>query len=219
MDYHSREEAESSLRQHGKENGFGVCVLRSDRDKRVTFGCDRSGHYRDRWDHGERQRDAKTRLIGCPFRAKATKGVNLRWSLELLCEEHNHELSGHDLSSHPSLRKLDDDQAEMVVRLSSTGSKASSILTSLRQEFPQRIHATARTIYNIQAKARVEALGGRTPSQALLDELQSSHWEHDYKLDSDRHVTHLFFASPTSVEMTREYRTAFVMDCTYKTNR
>ena len=35
----------------------------------------------------------------------------------------------------------------------------------------------------------------------------------------DGNVTHLFFASPASIELWKHYPKVLLMDCTYKTNR
>ena len=39
------------------------------------------------------------------------------------------------------------------------------------------------------------------------------------KYDENGHLTHLFFAHPASIMLSRSYSNVFVMDCTYKTNK
>ena len=66
---------------------------------------------------------------------------------------------------------------------------------------------------------RSDNLAKRTPIRALLDELQTEGWMHDYKTDKAGHVTHLFFAHPYQLHLTKRFHTVLVLDCTYKTNR
>ena len=55
--------------------------------------------------------------------------------------------------------------------------------------------------------------------QALLEELGKGGFIYNVQYDSDGHLTHLFFAYPTSMVLTRSNSSVFVMDCTYKTNK
>ena len=73
-------------------------------------------------------------------------------------------------------------------------------------------------LYNTQQKIRNKALGGRTPIQALIDELTTKGYVHNVKLCDGNHVTHLFVAHPKAIQLVREYHRVLLMDCTYKTN-
>ncbi|CAG8843707.1 6295_t:CDS:2, partial [Racocetra persica] len=78
---------------------------------------------------------------------------------------------------------------------------------------------TSSDIYNARAQLRQQNLAGRTPIQALVDELQEGNFLYEYKCDNAGSVTHLFFAHNESISLTRQYSTVILMDCTYKTNR
>ncbi|XP_058216857.1 protein FAR1-RELATED SEQUENCE 5-like [Rhododendron vialii] len=55
--------------------------------------------------------------------------------------------------------------------------------------------------------------------QALFDELGKWDFSFDVERDRDVHLTHLFFAHPSSIALTKSYPYVFAMDCTYKTNK
>ncbi|KAK8938518.1 hypothetical protein KSP39_PZI011074 [Platanthera zijinensis] len=77
-----------------------------------------------------------------------------------------------------------------------------------------------RTIYNEKNKLYKKELQGGTPIQFLYKCIR------DAKYISYNHVNHatnnldsLFFAHPTSIQLSNMFPDVFVMDCTYKTNR
>ncbi|CAG8666746.1 18842_t:CDS:2, partial [Racocetra persica] len=70
-----------------------------------------------------------------------------------------------------------------------------------------------------QQKVQEMSTSGRTPIQALLDELVEENIEYYYQYDQDRNLTHLFFAYPKSIILTKTYNSVLLMDCTYKTNK
>ena len=78
---------------------------------------------------------------------------------------------------------------------------------------------TMQDIYNIRKTIWIEQLAGKTPIEAMLHELWKSNYVHEYQLDQQYHITHLFFAHPTSIELLKRYPDVVLMDCTYKTNR
>ena len=78
--------------------------------------------------------------------------------------------------------------------------------------------AIAKTVYNAKYKLCVEALGGRTPLEALLEAFQKKNFGSAYKTDKDHHICHLYFSSPKSRELSRMYNGVLIMDYTYKTN-
>ncbi|CAG8831365.1 13832_t:CDS:2, partial [Cetraspora pellucida] len=100
--------------------------------------------------------------------------------------------------------------------MSAAGSCLCQILATIHQNDPSSI-AIFRTIYNTLYSIRQERLNGRTPVQALIDELQGSDFEFEYQCDHQNHITNLFFAHRISISLTRTYPTVLLIDCTDET--
>ena len=98
------------------------------------------------------------------------------------------------------------------------GSHPREILSTLRQN-DASILITNRDIYNTCGWLRQKKLAGRTPIQALIDELKEGNFIYEYECDNTGCVTYLFFAHNESVALTRQYSSVLLMDCTYKTNK
>jgi uncharacterized membrane protein len=81
------------------------------------------------------------------------------------------------------------------------------------------MQAISRTIYNVKTKIKKDNLGGKTIIQALFEELGQGGFMYNILQDEADHITHLFFADPRSVMLTRSFTNIFIMDCTYKTNK
>jgi hypothetical protein len=137
--------------------------------------------------------------------------------LEVINAEHNHEAS-LDMSGHPYARRLDQESRARVQEMSLAGIRPRDIANALRQSNPEQ-PIISKTVYNARDQVRRENLDGRTPIQALFDELKDGDFEYDYKQNQDGQLTHLFFAHPTSILLTRKYSSVLLMDCTYKTNK
>jgi hypothetical protein len=66
-------------------------------------------------------------------------------------------------------------------------------MTAIREDNPQTF-ISARDIHNKRISTIAEFLDGRSPIEALLDELSSLlDWVFDVKLDTKNHVQYLFF--------------------------
>ncbi|KAJ5117506.1 hypothetical protein N7448_011138 [Penicillium atrosanguineum] len=77
-----------------------------------------------------------------------------------------------------------------------------------------------RDIYNIRGRLIREYLNGRTPIQALMEELpKGGNWIFKYEVDEQHHITALFCMHRTSLAMLKHHPWVISMDCTYKTNR
>ncbi|CAG8503738.1 2675_t:CDS:1 [Acaulospora morrowiae] len=92
------------------------------------------------------------------------------------------------------------------------------MLSTLRQS-NSNLTAISKTIYNVRDKIRHDNLQGRTPIQALLDKLKEESFEYDFQYSENGHLTHLFFAHPISIVLTKTYSSVLLMDCTYKINK
>ncbi|KAG5565701.1 hypothetical protein RHGRI_001574 [Rhododendron griersonianum] len=217
--FQSRDELLDTLREFFSMQGYAISIKNSKMDKYLTIGCDRGGCYRNKWkvpiEH--RQRKTATRLINCPFEIRCKRREDGFWEVEEKNSSHNHEPSS-DMSGHPSCRRLSQEEITTIEDLTKSGVPPRQILSSLRQRNP-KLQAISRTIYNTKVKLRKEHLAGRSVIQTLFEEVCQGDFIFDVAYDQDGHLTHLFFAHPSSITMTKSYSNVFVMDCTYKTNK
>ncbi len=97
-------------------------------------------------------------------KAKADGGFSVR------VPEHNYNASSSAIQ-HPSFRQLYQEQRHQIEILSRVGALPRTILAAIREELPEGKAITARDVYNARTQLRGEALAGRTPIQALVNEL------------------------------------------------
>lgn len=165
----------------------------------------------------QRKRATASRLINCPFQIWGKKKRDETWHVEIKNVSHNHEPS-KDMSAHPSCRRFSEEEFLKIKEMTLAGVPARQILSALRQNNPN-IQAISKTIYNAKAKVIKEIISDRTVLQALFEELSQGDFIFDMKCDKDGHLTHMFFAHPKSIALTKSYGNIFVMDCIYKTNK
>ena len=122
------------------------------------------------------------------------------------------------MSGHSYCRRLSIEDVLSIKGMTMAGIPPRQILSSLRQNNPN-CKAIARMMYNAKANITKEVLAGSTMIQALFEELGQVDFTFDIKRDENRHLTHLFFAHPSSIALTKSYPYVFVMNCTYKTNK
>lgn len=115
------------------------------------------------------------------------------------------------MSGHPSCRRLSKEEIMSIEEMTRSGVPPRQILSSLRQRNP-KLQAISRTIYNMKVKLKNDNLDGRTMIQALFEELGQGDFTFYVAHDQNGHLTHLFFAHPSSIALTRSYTTVFVMD-------
>ncbi|GAA0160256.1 hypothetical protein LIER_43516 [Lithospermum erythrorhizon] len=122
------------------------------------------------------------------------------------------------MSRHSSARVLSNDEVQTIDEMTKSGATPHQIMSYLRRRNPC-IKAVATNIYNTKANILKASLGGRSNIQVLLEELGNGGFLFDVLKDEEDHLTHVCFAHPNSVQLSRSYSNVFVMDCTYKTNR
>ncbi|XP_024196958.1 protein FAR1-RELATED SEQUENCE 5 isoform X2 [Rosa chinensis] len=215
--FENREDLVSAIRKIGLLQGYVMVITRSRSNRDVAIGCDRGGCYRTCSALEEKKKNSASRRIDCPFKIVGRRTAEGLWKVEISSLLHNHEPST-DMAGHPYCRRFTKEEASQVEQMSRAGIKPRQILSSLRQSNPDLL-AVSRNIYSKTSQFRRESLGGRSIIQALLDELGGAGFSHNVKYDHSGHLTHLFFAHPTSIELTKSYSNVFVMDCTYKTNK
>ncbi|KAM0987652.1 hypothetical protein EV2_012136 [Malus domestica] len=217
--FESREDLIGEVRKIALMQGFATVIRRSKTNTYVAIGCDRGGYYRaSKTSLDERKKNSGSRLINCPFEIKGRKKkCEEFWKLEIKSLLHNHELS-NDMCGHPSCRQFSQEEILRIKEMSKAGIPPRQILSLLRQGNPH-LQVVSRNIYNLRAKIVKESLAGRPVIQALLEELGEGGFTYNIEYDHEGHLTHLIFAHPLSIELTKSYPYVFVMDCTYKTNK
>ncbi|XP_078181433.1 uncharacterized protein LOC144575191 [Carex rostrata] len=107
-------------------------------EKYVVLQCDRGGQYRDvrGVPLDEREKTTGTRRINCSFKIKDKKIDEGIWIIEVRNLSHNHEASA-DISGHPSLRQLSQEDIEKVDHMTRSGIPPRQIHSSLRQKNPE----------------------------------------------------------------------------------
>ncbi|CAG8719131.1 17336_t:CDS:2 [Cetraspora pellucida] len=215
----SREDLINHVKTHAFNHGYAVSTKRSEKDKFVYLKCDRGSHYNNRLNliDETRQRNTSTRLIDCPFELYGKKMEDGQWHLTIKNANHNHEAS-EDISGHPSSHHLNKDDQKRVQEMFIAGIYPYEILSTFCQSNPDSL-VISKTIYNARDKVRRDNLQGRTPIQALLDKLIEGNFEYDYQYDQSGNLTHLFFAHPKSIVLTKTYNSVLLINCTYKTNK
>ncbi|XP_050221087.1 uncharacterized protein LOC126671359 [Mercurialis annua] len=207
--FQTRDELIVHVRNFFFEKGYVLSIQSSRKDKYVTIGCDLGGIYRNRHcvPFDKRQRKTSTRLRNCPFMIKGKKQDEGFWTLEEKNNLHNHEASV-DMSGHSSCRHLSKEEISSVETMSKSGIAPRHILTSLRQK-NNSLQAVSRSVYNAKAKIYRENLGCRTIIQALFEEFGDGDFTFNAQHNDTGHLTHLFFAHPLSITLTRNYQNVF----------
>ena len=104
----------------------------------------------------------------------------------------------------------------------------SQILDNFREECKlknQGILVKARDIYNAKRIIKQRALGGLTPTQALLKMLISGKTKNTKKQvfkarkNTQGQLTYLFFANRRAFKLLRKNHEVLIADCIYKTNK
>ena len=172
--YSSREEMLKSVKQFAESQGYAIVIGRS-RLNRLWLKCDRGGVYSDR--HGitpeNRKRNrGETRLTDCPFKVLASAKKDGIWKCHTEIPDHNHGPS-EDLSVHPSLRRMTDEQMQKVNEMTEAGNTPVETLDELKRLWPD-IKVLRRDIYNARKKYKTEkeqaeAEQGRDQPQVFED--------------------------------------------------
>lgn len=146
----------ASMKEWAESQGYAIVIGRS-RLNRLWLKCDRGGVYTDR--HGltpenrKRQRGG-SRLTDCPFKVLANVRKDGIWRCHTETAEHNHGPS-EDLSVHPSLRRMTDEQIQKVNEMTEAGNSPVETLEELQRIWPG-IKVLRRDIYNARKKYKTE---------------------------------------------------------------
>ena len=218
-DFTSSEEAIQSTKDWAQNRGFAIRILRSKPDKhKVTrkywLCCDRGTAHKSQ----AFQRTTASRRIECPFSITITRCAETGiWARKCENPEHNHQSSDHP-QSHPSYRQLTEEQKHIANQLSAANARPKDVITHLRNLDPST-HITLQEIYNQRSANKRDKLGGLTPIEALIKQLEGPEWACDYTTDDTGHVNELFFAYDPAIKLARTYPEVVLIDATYRTNR
>ncbi|KAJ5307511.1 hypothetical protein N7476_008167 [Penicillium atrosanguineum] len=207
--YDTSELAFIAVNTFAKPYGYALTRKRSKTTKKgvmktVRLGCDRGrryiGHTRE-----ERIRKTSTLANQCPFSMSVR--LNLQsdtWYLTVEDETHNHLPSPG--ITHPVHRRLKYvRKAIWIYDLIRQGIHPRHIITTLRNDDPDST-IQPRDIYNIRGRLIREYLNGRTPIQALMEELpKGGNWIFKYEVDEQHHITALFCMHRTSLAMLKHH--------------
>lgn len=152
----SREDLLQGTKDWTASQGYAVVIARS-RANRLWLKCDRGGSYENRRNLTQDQRKRKrgeSRLLGCPFRMLATIKRDGIWRVETDNSEHNHGPSG-DLSMHPTLRRMNDEQLGKVHQMFDEGRSPAETVDELKATWPD-IKVLTRDIYNARKKYKTQ---------------------------------------------------------------
>ena len=154
--FNSREELLESAKQWAAQQGYAIVIARS-RFNRLWLKCDRGGQYENRRNLTPEQRKRKrsdSRLLGCPFRMLAVVRKDGVWKVSTENPEHNHGPS-EDLSQHPTLRRLTEEQSVKVNEMTEAGNSPAETLEELKRIWPG-IKVLTRDIYNARKKYKAQ---------------------------------------------------------------
>ena len=216
--FQSRKDLLGIVREIAIKQGYATVIRRSKANKYVIIGGDRGSNYRNiNLSLEDKKRKTASREINCPFEIWGKNKQEGFWKVDIKNLSHNHDPST-DMSGHLYCRRFSEDEIVRIKQMTMAGIPPRQILSSLRQSNPN-LQAISQSVYNERYKIMKQSLGGRTFVQALLDELGQGGFTYNIEYDQNGHLTHLFFAHPISIALTKSYSNVFVMDCTYKTNK
>lgn len=155
-EFSSREELLAGCKDWAAHQGFAVVIARS-RFNRLWLKCDRGGTYENRRGLTPEQRKRKrgeSRLLGCQFKMLANVKRDGVWKVETEVADHNHGPS-EDLSAHPTLRRMTDEQVNKVNEMCDSGRSPAETLEQLRTLWPE-IKVLTRDIYNARKKYKTQ---------------------------------------------------------------
>jgi len=155
-EFHSREEVLAGTNKWASHQGYAVVIARS-RPNRLWIKCDRGGKYENRRNlvpDARKRKRGESRLLGCPFKVLASLKKDGVWRVEVDNAEHNHGPSD-DLSLHPSLRRMTEEQVKKVQEMCDAGQSPADTVDGLRAIWPD-INVLPRDVYNARKKYKSE---------------------------------------------------------------
>ncbi|CAG8809284.1 19847_t:CDS:2, partial [Cetraspora pellucida] len=214
--YNSADKLFQTVQRYAISQGFALVKKRTRKNQRgelknMDICCDKGGVYNSSSgpDEETRCRQGSFRLINCPYELRAARRNN-EWHLEVYNNEHNH-IFDNDISGHPIARQLSEQQLETVTAMTAAGSRPREIVSTLRHNDTSTL-VINRDVYNAREWLRQQNLAGRSPIQALIDELKEGNFTYKYECNDTGSITYLFFMHNESIALTRQYSSVVLMD-------
>jgi len=201
FDVASKFDTRDAAKDHisGLCSSAGITIVQGPSNtRRTVILCDRNGTHES---GSKGLRKASSRKCNCPFklyiRRKKTETVNEKnqevaakdlndnncsytYSIEAYDATHNHPASVLENRGHSQARILDPAIRLIIRGMLDAGCKTNDIVTTTLAAQPL---ATPKDVYNLIAQVRTERLAGRTPIQALIDDLAVRDYFYDVDLD------------------------------------
>ncbi|KAL7582422.1 uncharacterized protein LOC111902134 isoform X1 [Lactuca sativa] len=137
------------VQNKGRSLGYIIIIKRtkvkpSGWISKTTLMCDRGGIHKS---SKPSTRNTKSKKINCPFQlaGKHSKLYGI-WTLQVVCEKHNHEPAS-TMEGHPYTMRLSDKETHLVVDLIKKNMKPSDILSTLKERSKDNV-SSLQTIYN-----------------------------------------------------------------------
>jgi hypothetical protein len=127
---------------------------------------------------------------------------------------HNHERP-QSLLGLANARRDSNTQHDDIIRLCEANVRPRQILLTLQDSNL----LNKRDIYNMKAAAKQKKMGSKTALEYVLSNLIEMNAYHRFFLSADGELSSLFFAFEKSIELGKRFKTIFIIDATYRTNR
>ncbi|XP_076920002.1 protein FAR-RED IMPAIRED RESPONSE 1-like [Bidens hawaiensis] len=201
------------VKKTGREHGCVISVQLS-RNKSVELICNRGGEPKLK----ARVRHTGSITRGCPFKLVARYNApGVCWKLEVVNETHNHNPVLFE-EGHPALRKLTEEEIDMVATLHRQGLRPTKIKSAIKQRFPGNKCIT-RDIYNVVKLVDDQDKIGDTPIQVLENFLQTHGFTfYTWEKPSTNRTENVFFYQEKSHTMWRAFLDLFLIDTMHNTN-
>ncbi|XP_076909941.1 putative protein FAR1-RELATED SEQUENCE 10 [Bidens hawaiensis] len=201
------------VKKTGREHGCVISVQRS-RERSVKLVCNRGGEPKLKGT----VRHTGSIKRGCPFKLVGRYNApGDCWKVEVVNETHNHDPVLFE-EGRPTLRKLTDEEIDMVATLHRQGLRPAKIKSALKKSFPGNKCIT-RDINNVVKVLRDQDKIGDTPMQVLENFLQTHGFTfYTWENPSTNRTENVFFSHEKSHTMWRVFPDLLLIDTTYNTN-
>jgi MULE transposase domain len=224
--YPSREALFEAIQAWAKLRGYAFSIARSKQTEsghsKVYYACDRRAQNQSNIAQNNRLRTTQSRGLGCLFSIIGAQTPNSSWEVRhrpgAQFNTHNH-LPSESPAAHSSHRHLSIEAQNTAKQLHLAGIQPRNTLTLMRQMAPET-PLIPRDLYNLNASFRRDIRQGQSPTEALLEHLESSGIKHNILKDpANQRLKGLFIACPESITYLQSHHDVVLIDNTYSTNR
>lgn len=165
-----------------------------------------------------KQRDGTgSKKCGCQYKITIKPSESKKWVI-IPKNSHNHGRNSSSIA-HPAHRiaALQNTLRAEILNAANSGSSISQIMSAFRER--EGFNLIGKDISNIIQKERQKQLGGMTPLQWLLKELQDNGYNPRFETKDGNILSKLMYLYPQAIQLWKDHPDVLLMDCTYKTNR